>query len=208
MLDPSISTAFAKLIELSLNKALDLDPGTRYKLRAFGSKIIALELSQPQLNLYIETCTTEIIVRAHNDNDSQPADLKLSGKCQSAFMFLFSKRQHTLAESGLKARGNTQLLAELKQLCADIDLDWEQALADTLGNTGSVIVSSGIKSAFKFGNELIRNFEDHAQTMLSDEFQLICHQHEVDTFLSDIDVLRSRVERVSQRAQKLQSRLN
>ncbi len=198
MLDPTISAAATASLEAVINKALQYDPATRRRLQALAGKSLALEASEPRLVLCVHFDSDRVRIGSHIDNPTTCLRGSLSGLLQLA-----TSERVNLADSQVEAWGNTALLADIKTIARDLDLDWEEAINDWLGDVlGHQLAEQlrcrmdWLKARGQSGKRLLGEF-------LTEELRAVPAAAELRTFSDQVDQLRLAADRLEARLQRL-----
>jgi len=203
MIDPTITTAATAGLEATINKALQYDPATRLKLQALTGKSLAVEISELNLLLCVHFETD--IVRLSSNGDG--ATTRLVGSLPGLINLALSERVN-LADSDVQAWGNTALLADIKVIASDLDLDWEEAINDWLGDILGHQVAEKLRFQFgwlkqrsKAGKRLLSEF-------ITEELRAVPSDSEVRDFNDQVDNLRLAADRANARFERLKQKFS
>ena len=181
--------------EEACNQLLQRDPITLQHLERLSGKIIAVELTNPRLNLFLLPNTDGIQIQSvYNDKP----DATLSGQAIDFLKLLATKdRVDAMFGKTIQLSGDTALATRLQEILADTLIDWEGMLANLVGELPAhqlAIYATWKKNGYKnAGLSVIQNLDEY----LKEEVKLIPTRPEINNFYSEIDVLRERVERLS-----------
>ncbi len=202
MIDPTISMAATASLEATINKALQYDPATRQKLHALAGKSLAVEITEFKLLLCINFDADMVRLSSNADD----ATTRLVGSLPGLINLAISDRVN-LADSDVQAWGNTALLADVKTIASDLDLDWEEAINDWLGDLLGHQVAEKLrfqlgwlKQRGKSGKRLISEF-------ITEELRAVPSESEVKFFSEQVDHLRLATDRFSARFDQLKQKL-
>lgn len=203
MIDPTIITAATAGLEATINKALQYDPATRLKLQALTGKSLAVEISELNLLLCVHFETDIVRLSSHGDG----ATTRLVGSLPGLINLALSERVN-LADSDVQAWGNTALLADIKVIASDLDLDWEEAVNDWLGDILGHQVAEKLrfqlgwlKQRSKAGKRLLSEF-------ITEELRAVPSGSEVRDFNRQVDNLRLAADRASARFERLKQKFS
>jgi len=201
MIDPSLLSLVAKAVESAIANALKFDPGTHSKLDKLEGTSICIDISDFKLWFVAQIADRHIrisILPADAEEKSQ-FDISIIGAF-SDLVGLATKKNHSLADSGVVAEGKVGLLEAIQDIAQNIDIDWQDALAQKLpAPLANLILGpflSALKSAKEFSGESVKNtaqqFSDYAQY----ESGLVVTTDEFQAFKSGVKTLRERTERL------------
>lgn len=112
-----------------------------------------------------------------------------------------------LAPGELEIHGDPIVGQRFAAVLSELDIDWEGLLAEHLGETPAVLISSGFDKARELALESRNVFGQHLSTLLTHELGVVADKEEIEPFLDAVDSLRADVERLHQRVQQLQNLL-
>ncbi|MCP4597151.1 SCP2 sterol-binding domain-containing protein [Neptuniibacter sp.] len=179
------------------NQLLKRDPVTLQHLERLSGKVIAIELTFPQLNLYLLPNADGLQIQSvYNDEP----DAILSGSIVD-FATLISSKDKVDAMFGktIQISGDSALATRLQEILADAQIDWEAMLGDIIGDLPAHQVAMyAVWKAQWYKNSassLLHNFGEYVK----EEARLVPTRPEADAFYAEVDSLRSRVERLAAR---------
>ncbi|MCV6603809.1 MAG: SCP2 sterol-binding domain-containing protein, partial [Porticoccaceae bacterium] len=115
--------------EILINRALQHDPATRQRLAHMGSCILRVEITAPSLGFTVVSGGQQI--NLYNDLEGD-ADVTVRGSASDLIAMALAQ-DDTIAGRGVEVRGQLDRLQRLKAILADLDIDWEGALAQLIG---------------------------------------------------------------------------
>lgn len=207
MIDPALHSALARGLEVSLNRALRYDPGSQIALGRLAGRWLKVELRKPDLQLYCGFSSAGIQLFSYRE---EPADCTLTGTAPAVASLLW-REQHSLAGSGVEITGDVGLLHKLQQILAELELDWEQLLYETIRHAttpaAADVLSAPITRFLRASAAQVRHHAqvapDWLQDYLTEEIRLLPSPHEVAAFATDVDELRATTDRLEARLRKL-----
>ncbi|MCW8195375.1 hypothetical protein F6455_11305 [Proteobacteria bacterium 005FR1] len=198
MADPTLLSAACAALETAINGALRYDPGSRYALARLAGKVLAVELTQPSLTLYLEPQSDRIRVAGHFEGE---VTTRLRGSPPAMLSLLRSDRLN-LAGSGVEVFGSTGTLEQLQQIIRNLEIDWEQALTEM---TGDLAGHQGAEALRGVGNWLSgrqQTFERLLGEYLTEELSTTPARAELEHFYREVDELRLAADRLEARLAK------
>lgn len=197
---PTATTALCLVLERVINEALKHDPATAQRLQQQSGRSLTLALSEPTL---IISLAFDERVYVSPLADPQ-ADCQLSGKMSSAIA-LMSGPKTTLAGSDLTLTGQTGFLMELLDIAKNIDIDWEEALCQYLGEYAGYAVAQVIRYKARHIKRLAERSPRFIGDFVTEELQAVPTQPECEAFYNAIDDLQDDVARMEARIKNLTS---
>lgn len=198
-IDPSLQVAICTSLELLVNKALQLDPGTRYSLASQQGKVLAVEIVRPSLTVYLIPDTDELRLQSTYDGE---ITTRLKGSPLALLSLLNSERVN-LANSGVEVFGNTGFLIELQTLLQNLDIDWEEAISQVVGDVLGPSISESLRGVKRWFGERKSSAERLIGEFLTEEVRATPSDVELQQFYQRVDRLRLGLDRAAANLQIL-----
>ena len=182
------------ILETAINRYLALDPELLDKLEAFRGKVIKLEVTGVDKELYMFPDGSGIQVSMQHDG---PVDTVLRGSLISLFkMGLVSNAANMLLKGEVEISGDTRLGHQFKNIFSQMDIDWSAPLASLFGDSLSYqLVQSG-KSINRWGKDTASSLSMSVAEYLQEESRDAVTETELDMFNESVDKLRDDVDRL------------
>lgn len=179
----------AKPLSILINAIINrLDSEAWQPLASFENKIVCFQVEGFKPLYFIIKLNGLELTELKDDH----CEVSFSGPL-SAFINMVFKKNHSAA--GLHVRGNIACAKALYDTWQHLDLDWEQASANLLGDNVAHLLHTGLRATSSW---LKTTWQDRLQDIthyLQDEQALLPTPLEVENLLNDIDNLRLRVDR-------------
>ncbi len=200
-IDPMLLAGASRLIEGAARKTLQYDPGTRASLRSLEGRTLCIESTQPEFTLFITSSQGEPQIRIASD---QTPEATLRGSL-AQLATLPRRNLHNLHETGVELLGNVDLVQRWQAIVKDLEIDWEEPLNQVTGDlVGHPLAQSARALARKVGRDAGR-MPGYVSEYLSEEARVLVGTDEAELFYEDLDELRSRVDRLEARLQRLET---
>jgi len=198
-MDQTIQYAIIAGIEKSINTALTYDPATQKKMAKIHD-ILAINITSPlAATLYIRGQENGVAIMSYCE---ATVTSQLEGP---AFAFLnLLNNPHALTNSGVSLTGSTQLLQQWQVIIDTLDIDWDDALGDVIGDTAGPIASKGIKQYIQWWRQQAQEHQRLISEYLPEELRVVPSKPEVDGFINDISDLNLHVDRIAARVNRIQ----
>ena len=204
-IDPALYTAGLAALESALNRALDLDPGSKAKLGKFADCVFALQCTAPELDVYLQPDSDGIRLMGVYDG---PVTTSIRGVASDfAELATAADPAATLINGQLELSGDSAPLLELQQILAALDMDWEAPLVSTLGDVAGHQLARMLRSAYGWGRQASSGLGRQLEEFIHEEARLSPPRLELEDFYRDIQELGLRVERLQSLANRLRKRL-
>jgi ubiquinone biosynthesis protein UbiJ len=200
--DPSYIQLLTASIETIINTALQYDPASRKKIAALHD-ILAIETTIPALCFYIRGQEEGVRVFSYCE---APVCTHLKGSPLALLMLL--QQPNNLSNSGVSLTGNTHLLQQWQRILHTLEIDWEEAISQVLGDIAGSLSATGIRRSTSYAKEQIKEHGRLITEYLSEELKVTPSKAEANALFDQIDQLNLRLDRISAHIQIWQSQQN
>jgi ubiquinone biosynthesis accessory factor UbiJ len=194
--------ALVRLVDVALNGALAYDPGAVARLQRLEGRTLAIVLRQP-------TWRGLAVVRAGRlelttTGDGVP-DVTIGGR-PADFIALAraNQRGESIGAGRIEIQGDLAVAQEVQALLAELDIDWEEWLAERFGDVAAHRLGRVVRGALAFGQRCRRDFEQDVADYLRHELMIVPRADELARHGRAVYELADAVERVEARLQRLQ----
>jgi len=203
--DPTLQTAALAALETAANRALDLSPGGREGMAPLEDCVFAFHCTAPALDFYLSPGAHGVRLAGFHQG---PVTTRLTGTASDfAELAQAGDPAATLVNGGLTLEGDSAPLLELQRLLADLEVDWEAPLVDTLGDVAGHQLAQMLRQAFSWGKQASASLTRQLGEYVQEEARLTPPRLEVEDFYRDVHELGLRVDRLESRAKRLRQRL-
>ncbi len=201
-----LPTAIARLIEAALNHYIDLDPVAREHFVGLQGKVLSIELRDLQLNYYLLPEPGRLRVQGVFDGDS---DAVIAGSSLALLrMGLAEDASHSLFSGEVEIRGDAELGQQLRRALDAVDIDWEEHLAQLVGDVVAHRATNVARDALLWGKDTLKTLLQDGAEYLQEESEALPRTMDTEEFLGDVDLLRDDVDRLAARVKRLQKSLD
>lgn len=202
------NTTLFTSIEIALNKALAQQQSLLQDCAAMQGQYIGLHLRDIQRTLVFAPHAQGLTVLA---KPQLPEGAELAAVIEASIVSLaraaLTPDQVGLPD-GMQLSGDTELARQFSELLKAIDLDWEEHLAQRVGDVLAHQIGEGVRSLFSWGQSVGGSVTRDVAEYVREEAQQTPHPDEVAEFFDDVDDLRHAVERLEARLQNVQAALS
>jgi ubiquinone biosynthesis protein UbiJ len=195
-----LNQLFATTLETLLNQALRLDSPSLQSLSQLAGKIIRVELAGLDIHLTLFPDNQGIIIL----NDYQGAvDVRING-APFSLLHLFLEEHPLLANHPeITITGEINTAQQLLQLIKGLDIDWEEHLAQWVGDMPAHQLNAWLREGQDYAHERFASLQLNLTEYLQQETRYLPSPLEVEEFLNGADELRDDLARLEQRLQRL-----
>jgi ubiquinone biosynthesis protein UbiJ len=195
-----LNQLFATTLETLLNQALRLDPTSLHALSKLSGKIIRIEISGMSFTLFIDNQGITVL----SDYDGE-VDVRIGG-APFTLLRLLLQNEITLSNNPeVTINGEIGTAQQLLSILKGLDIDWEEQLAQGLGDIPAHQLSTLFRQCQNYTRERINTLQLNMSEYLQEESGHLPGNAEIEVFLDAVDTLRNDVERLEQKVQRLES---
>ncbi len=203
MTDHLMAKAFAQ-VSLLINNALRHDPATVNGIARLRGKVLRVESTWPPFVVNVSCHTSGV---ALTGTQEQAADVTLRGTALAlAILATESADNTTFADSGVTVSGDQDVLRSARQLALGLNIDWEAALAELVGDIPAHLVGQAMRQTRHWGRDAAQRATTGLADYVKHEVRLTPSPLEVDELSTQIRRLADDTERLTARLTLLQTR--
>ena len=197
----SLQSAALEGVEKIINAALVYDPSTLRQLTPLQGKVLLVESSTPGLRIAVEVGTNGLLL--HNDWPDS-ADVHINGSFVSILnMGINAGEMVSFSGTGVNVTGNLDVLRQLNLIMAGLDIDWEAALAELMGDVPAHILSDAVRKTANARADTLQRAKSAVVEVSQEELRLTPSKNEYDEFVLSVRHLATDTERLSARVNRL-----
>lgn len=202
---PTLKTGAIAALETIVNGALKLDRASSQQLAALSGQVFHLECTGPELDLFLILHTDRVHLAGHWEGDVTAG---LSGSADDYTELLTSRDPGaTLINGAMTVRGDSKALLRLRDIAANLDIDWEAPLANVFGD----VIGHQLGRSLRFGHRLLRDAANSLRRQVhdyvQDESDWFAPRWEVEQFQTEVTEVAQRSEQLAERIARLQQQL-
>jgi ubiquinone biosynthesis protein UbiJ len=198
----SMQNALVAAAEIGGNRLLSLDETALQRCAELQGYCIAIDLTDLDFQLYCHPGSWGL--RLSRSAPARAVDASISGRLMALVdLAAVDDKLSTSMRERVSFHGNIALAQKLQAIVAELDIDWEEALAR---HCGDVLACQLHQRARKFGEWLRYSADSVLQSSseyLREEARLSPTQVEFDRFQSELTRLKHDVARAEARLQRL-----
>ena len=187
-------------LEASINLILKQDPATLKKFASLQDKVIAFEITDLELNLFLFPHNEGIQVKFLYQGK---ADATLQGHALAFINMSSGDATESFFSGEMRIKGDIELGQRFKRILDQLDLDWEEWLSNYTGDVIAFKASSLFRDFNAWGKNALSTLELDAREYIQEEGQLSPHSSELEDFANDINQLRDDSARLEARLSRI-----
>lgn len=193
-------------LETAINTALKYDPGTVRDLSELEGQVLLIDCSMPTMRLAIETNQQKIIL--HNNWDGEAAVTVQGTMVALVKMAVNASDTSSFSNSGVQLSGNLETLHRLHKILSKLNIDWEAALADLVGDVPAHVIGSAVRKSAKVSTESLQRASSALVEVAQEEFEIIPSQNRFEQFKQDIRQMSADTDRIAARLSALNAKIS
>ncbi len=189
------------VLENLINHYLHLDSDATSLMTSLDGRSILVEVEGTRARVMV--CFEGARVALMEAQSGARGDAQVGGSPIGLVRALRNVRSGGGFGSDLRISGDVEVMADLRRLSTNLDVDWEEHLSEFIGDSGAHGFGA-LARAFgawrsKVEATLLRDLGEY----LEEESRLTPSRDELDAFSHSVDVMRDDVERFAQRVKRL-----
>ena len=200
-----------ELLELASNNALQYDQLSLQRLAKLQGKTMILEIKPVQIKPFDKIGVQRVLISPQphglefSNEIKESADVTLSATVGALIKIGRDTMDHAELKPGeLEINGDPIIGQRFAGVLAELDVDWEGLLAEHIGETPAVLVSSGLSKAKQFAQESQSSIKTQFGQWLKDDLQLLADKSDAEIFFDEVDSLRADIDRLTARLSRIQ----
>ena len=187
--------------ETLINAALTKDPASKQALTKLEGQVFLVESTLPPLTVAIEPTATGIQL---HDNWDGNVTVTINGTLIAmAAIAVNAKESISFSGTGVNVSGNFDTLHQLNKIMGDVDIDWEGALAEIIGDVPAHLIAKGIRNSAVIRKDIVTRASTGVVEVAQEEFNLTPSKNEFEAMIPDIRQLSADADRLAARVKRL-----
>lgn len=190
-----------RVLQEALNRLLRLDVASLEKLEALQDRRIELHLQSPDVALAVQVRGQTLQVGPVDPGQEPDISFKstLSGILKSLPMFA----QGQPAIGAMRISGDVELARLLQELVKEFDPDWQEPFVKALGPVFGPQAAKFIREGLRQAKTGAGNFMQSGAEYVTEEARVVVSKSELDDFNTQVDKIRQRGDRLQARVNEL-----
>lgn len=191
--------------ETLINAALIKDPASKQALTKLEGQVLLVESTLPPLTIAIEPTATGI--QLHDNWDGNVAVTINGTLIAMAAIAVNAKESISFSGTGVNVSGNLDTLHQLNKIMGDVDIDWEGALAEIIGDIPAHLIAKGIRNSAVIRKDIVTRASSGLVEVAQEEFNLTPSKNEFEAMIPDIRQLSADADRLAARVRRLYQKI-
>lgn len=196
-----LQSLLATFLEKLLNQALRLDQTGSRLFKPLSGRVVHIELQDLELHFMLFPDSENMIVLSHYEGE---IDTQIIGTPLTLLRLLFDSTTVLTEHPEVVIHGNFNVAQQLLRALQGLNLDWEESVAQWLGDIPAHHVGTWARRSHQYAQELTHSLQLNLSEFLQEESRTLPAPAEMELFLNSVDTLRDDLERLEQRVRRLQ----
>lgn len=189
-----------------INQQLAAQPAVLSALKPLVGSCIAVEVEDWPLTTYVVVQATGIALETCY---LDPPTTRVAGRLLDLLSLAYHRGDAAaLFDVKLTISGNTEALTTLRDALSGLAIDWEAALATSLGPLYHPVVAKALCWIKKQGQRACRSAGETVQDYVQFESGCLPPKTAIEGFMTEVDKLRDDLERLSLHIDQCQARVD
>ena len=165
--------------ETLINAALTKDPASKQALTKLEGQVFLVESTLPPLTVAIEPTATGIQL---HDNWDGNVTVTINGTLIAmAAIAVNAKESISFSGTGVNVSGNLDTLHQLNKIMGDVDIDWEGALAEIIGDIPAHLIAKTVRNSAVIRQDIVTRASTGLVEVAQEEFNLTPSKNEFES---------------------------
>ncbi len=193
-------------LELAINSALKYDPATLRELSTLEGQVLLVDCTSPAMRIAIQISQQQITLHSGWEDE---AAITLQGSLIAlAKMAANASDTSSFAGTGVQLSGNLETLHKLHKILSQLDIDWEGALADIIGDVPAYMIGSALRKSADIAKQNKQRVASALTEVAQEELQIVPSRNGFEQFKKEVREMASDTDRLMARANLLRQQID
>lgn len=194
-----------KLITSAINTYLQLDPESERRLKRLHGHTISIELLPFHLTFNCHFTKEGMQI---NSGHTESVHTRIRGTpLQLLGVALAKQNRHKFFADDVSIEGDAELGQQVIDLFDQIHIDWEEHLAQLIGDTPAYRLSQLRRKAGKWLHHINHTLTENTREYIQEEAKWLPTREELNDYFTDIDELRMEADRMEAKLAQLRAHI-
>jgi ubiquinone biosynthesis protein UbiJ len=193
-------------LELAINSALKYDPATLRELSTLEGQVLLVDCTSPAMRIAVQTSQQQITLYSGWEDE---AAVTLKGSLVAlAKMTANASDTSSFAGTGVQLSGNLETLHKLHKILSQLDIDWEGALADIIGDIPAYMIGSALRKSADIAKQNKQRVTSALTEVAQEELQIVPSRNGFEQFKKEVREMASDTDRLMARTNLLRQQID
>lgn len=196
-----LPNTISALIEITLNRYLNLDPGAKTTITAMDGKVIQISIRDLDVPLFMKVTGNRIEVLSLYEGETH-SQMRAS---IISLMKMGTTSDASVMGEDIEMSGDLDVGRQFRDLLAKVDIDWEEILSRYTGDIVAHKIGNVVRLLNSWGKNTVESLRKDVGEYLQEESRQLPSSYEVKQFVMQVDDVRMAVDRAEARIRQLQN---
>jgi ubiquinone biosynthesis protein UbiJ len=193
-------------LELAINSALKYDPATLRELSTLEEQVLLVDCTSPAMRIATQISQQQITLHSGWEDE---AAITLQGSLIAlSKMAANASDTSSFAGTGVQLSGNLETLHKLHKILSQLDIDWEGALADIIGDVPAYMIGSALRKSADIAKQNKQRVTSALTEVAQEELQIVPSRNGFEQFKKEVREMASDTDRLMARANLLRQQID
>ena len=193
-------------LELAINSALKYDPATLRELSTLEGQVLLVDCTSPAMRIAVQISQQQITLYSGWEDE---AAVTLQGSLVAlAKMTANASDTSSFAGTGVQLSGNLETLHKLHKILSQLDIDWEGALADIIGDVPAYMIGSALRKSADIAKQNKQRVTSALTEVAQEELQIVPSRNGFEQFKKEVREMASDTDRLMARTNLLRQQID
>ena len=193
-------------LELAINSALKYDPATLRELSTLEGQVLLVDCTSPAMRIAVQISQQQITLYSGWEDE---AAVTLQGSLVAlAKMTANASDTSSFAGTGVQLSGNLETLHKLHKILSQLDIDWEGALADIIGDIPAYMLGSALRKSADIAKQYKQRVTSALTEVAQEELQIVPSRNGFEQFKKEVREMASDTDRLMARTNLLRQQID
>lgn len=194
-------------VQKLVNDALTYDLSASEKLQALAGKTLVLQVSEPAAAISVTVESNGFIFL--QTGALTPCDAQVAGKAKNLFaVFRAEDRTAAMMEHEIQIQGDTRTFFAIQDVMSHLDVDWEMAIADKIGDLAAHSVAQGLRFFGQMAKNHFDSFQRTSKNYFREESQLFVPDSLWQSHSAAVNKVKQDADRIAAKLRRLEQQIN
>ena len=190
-----------------INDGLQYDLAAEQKLANLAGKTLVLVVTEPSFSISVSIESDGFVFL--QSGKVEPFDALVAGKSKDLFAVMrATDRTAAMMTHQINIQGDTRTFFAIQDVLSHLDIDWELAIGDKIGDLAAHVVADGLRFMARLAKNHAESFARTSRNYMREESQLVVPDSLWQPHVQAVQAVRQDAERIAAKVRRLEQVLN
>lgn len=189
-----------------INDGLRYDPVAQQKITALAGRTLVLEVTEPPVAFSVSIEADGFVFC--EAGVAEAYDARVSGRASDLFAVLRAEdRTAAMMAHSITIEGDTRTFFAIQDVLSHLDIDWEMAIGDRIGDLAAHVVADGLRLFTQVARNQLTSLARSSRNFMREESGWLVPQSYWEDHVQSVSRLRQDSDRLQARLKRLKAQL-